>query len=77
MDWDDGPNHGYDEDADEEDDDVQGQADFRIIGKAIASDALHEQVRLITNRGAEGCAGCHANADEEGHRVDSQLLCYC
>ena len=71
MYWYDGPNHWYDKYADEEDDDVEGQTDFCIIGETIAANALHEEVCLIANRGAKGCAGSYTNADEEGHWVDS------
>lgn len=71
------PNHWDDKDADDEDDDVERQADFGVIGETIASDALHKQVRLIANRGTEGCGGGYTDTDEEGHRVNSQLFCYC
>ena len=72
----DGPYHWYDKYTYKEDYNIQWQTDFRVISEAIAADTLHEEVCLIANRCAEGCAGSYTNADEEGHRVDSQLLCY-
>ena len=62
-------------DTDDENYDVQGQANLDIVGEAIAADALYEQVCLIADGRGKGCRCRYADANEEGHRIDIQLLC--
>ena len=69
--WHNWPYQRYDKGADDKRDDIERQTDFDVVRKTIPSNALHEQVRLIANRCAECGGRCNANADEEGHGVDT------
>ena len=67
-------NQGDEEDGEDEDDDVHGQAHLDEVGELVSAHALHDEVGLIADGGAEGAGGCETDADNEGHGVGTQLL---
>jgi len=63
-----------DENGDCHDEEIEGDADFDVIAKAITAGPINHKVGLITDRRGKAGGGGHHDSDDEGDVTDVERV---